>query len=78
MAGDCEGGVHGGWAGGEVEEKHRGQEGSVGLTEVGEGEMSGRALAEAHCENLVEAVGCVRLVDDGQEDGGVGWQGWLG
>ena len=55
-----------------MEEKHRGQEGSVGLTEVGEGEMSGRALAEAHCEDLVEAVGCVRLVDDGQEGVGVG------
>ena len=40
--------------------------------------MSGRALAEAHLENLVEAVGCVRLVDDGQEGVGVGWQGWLG
>ena len=61
-----------------MEEKHRGQEGSVELTEVREGEKSGRALAEAHLENLVEAVGCVRLVDDGQEDGGVGWQGWLG
>ena len=78
MAGDCEGGVHGGWAGGEVEEKHHGQEGSVELTEVGEGEKSGRALAEDRGEDLVDVAGCVQLVGGGRHGGVVGQQGLVG
>ena len=53
----------------EVGERQHGGEGSVGLTKVGEGEKSGMALAENRGEDLVDVVGCVKLVEGGRHGG---------
>ena len=64
--------------GGEVRDWQHGGEGSAGLTKVGEGEKSGRALAENRGEDLVDVAGCVQLVGDGRHGGVVGLQGLVG